>query len=148
MKTIPRAVFVIVINGDKVLFVRHGEDSGNPAGTYGLPGGKIEPQEGPNQTGVRELFEETGIIAPPADLVQLGSYSIDIETKNGMEPWTVELYLCKQFEGQIRQGEKSEVPAWVRIADVLGGRYKMPRMSRGYLSVVMRVLREQRRPLR
>lgn len=147
LESVPRAVFVIVINRNMVLFVRHGEGSGNPAGTYGLPGGKIELHEDPRQTAVRELFEETGIIALSADITQLGSYSTDIETKNGMEPWTVELYLCKRFEGQIRQREKSEARAWLRIADVLDARYQMPRMSREYLQVITKILRDQSDPL-
>lgn len=145
VETIPGAVFVVVNKGDMVLFVRHEEGSDNPAGTYGLPGGKIEPHEDPKQTAVRELFEETGIIALSADLTQLGSYSIDIETKNGIEPWKVGLYLCKRFEGRIRQREKSETPAWLRIGDVLSGIYKMPRMYPEYLSVIMKILRDQSR---
>lgn len=38
---------------------------------WNLPGGKIEPGEDVIPSGCRELFEETRIIADPADVVQL-----------------------------------------------------------------------------
>lgn len=47
--------------------------SGRMKGYIGLPGGKVEEGEGTVQAGIRELEEETGLIAKHADL--LGCYS-------------------------------------------------------------------------
>lgn len=47
--------------------------SGRMRGYIGLPGGKVEEGEGTIQAGIRELKEETGLIAKHADL--LGCYS-------------------------------------------------------------------------
>lgn len=37
-------------------------------GLWSLPGGHATPEEGPKAAGVRELGEETGLVADPADL--------------------------------------------------------------------------------
>ncbi|KNC20265.1 hypothetical protein AC792_02065 [Arthrobacter sp. RIT-PI-e] len=39
------------------------------------PGGKPEPGESPAATGVRELFEELGLVVAPEDLVPLGTWT-------------------------------------------------------------------------
>jgi mutator protein MutT len=48
---------VILINGDKVLCVSRKHDHND----FGCPGGKIEPEESPEEGAVREVFEETGL---------------------------------------------------------------------------------------
>ncbi len=141
MKTVGHSVFTIVIRDGTVLFVKHGESSQNPTGTYGLPGGKVRTPESPTDAATREVFEETGLQVKPTDLIPLGTRSVEIETKRGREPWTVSLYLCKRFRGRIRRKEAREKPVWLNIADVLAGKYKMPQMSSTYLSLILNTLR-------
>lgn len=144
MKTQDYAVFTIVMKNDEVLFVKHMEDSRNPLGTYGLPGGKIEPYESPGEAATREVFEETGLSVQLSDLIECGKYSVDIETKRSVEPWNVDLYLCKNFVGTIKKKTEAEEPTWLKINDVLGGKYKMPKMSSGYLSVILDILKKNK----
>ncbi len=63
------AVSVIVTNyaGDRVLLVQRGRDPGR--GLWAFSGGRIEPGETPATAAARELFEETGIVVSPEDLV-------------------------------------------------------------------------------
>lgn len=55
------AVIAVVLRGDTLILVRRA----NPpdAGLWGFPGGKIEFGEATEQAAVRELREETGVIA-------------------------------------------------------------------------------------
>ncbi len=55
------AVIAVVLRGDAMILVRRA----NPpdAGLWGFPGGKIEFGEATEQAAVRELREETGVIA-------------------------------------------------------------------------------------
>ena len=46
-----------------------------------LPAGMIDPGETPAQTASRELSEETGIIVPPEELVNIAAYSTAIYAK-------------------------------------------------------------------
>ncbi len=57
--TIPAAAIVLVTRGNKVLAVSRGTDYQN----MNMPGGGVEAGEKPEEAAVRELQEETGILA-------------------------------------------------------------------------------------
>ncbi len=139
------AAFVFLFRHDEALFVRHTESSNNPSGTYSLPGGRVEPGEDPRNAVVREVFEETGLAIRSSDLVELGTRSENIETKRGMETWNGKLYSCETFQGEIRKMEEAEEPSWLKIDDVLEGKYRMPKMSPEYSSFIMETLRNQKK---
>ena len=57
---------------DKVLLLQCGAHK-SEAGKWGVPAGKIEQGETPQQAAIRELFEETGIVAePPSQIHYVG----------------------------------------------------------------------------
>lgn len=60
---------VVVHDGENVLLLD--EDIPQHEGLWSLPGGYAEHDEGPKETAVRELEEETGLRADPADLTYL-----------------------------------------------------------------------------
>ncbi len=64
-KPVP-AVHVVVHDGDEVLLLD--EPIPQHEGIWSLPGGYTEYDEGPKVAGLRELEEETGLRADPADL--------------------------------------------------------------------------------
>lgn len=69
---IPTAGLAVV--GDRgVLLARRTVEPGE--GTWGVPGGHLEYDEGPAEAATRELEEETGLVVAPEDLTFLDTYT-------------------------------------------------------------------------
>lgn len=72
-----RRAGAIVVDGDHVLMMGQNEVGDDPHRWYHFPGGGIEPGETEQAAAVRELFEETGIVArcgPKLAVVYTGAY--------------------------------------------------------------------------
>jgi len=66
----PVSVKAVVFHQDKVLLLRNERDE------WELPGGKLEPNEEPLDTVVREVREELGILVEPGPLLDAWVYHI------------------------------------------------------------------------
>lgn len=78
----------------------HGE------GTWTMPGGKLDFQEGLKDAGTREVFEETGIKAKNLELI-----SISNDTVTDSHFVTIG-FLCNDFEGGAKIMEPDEITKW------------------------------------
>jgi 8-oxo-dGTP diphosphatase len=84
--------------------------AGKPmAGLWEFPGGKVQPDERPENALIRELQEELGIVVNEACLAPLTFASHSYADFHLLMP----LYVCRRWEGQVspREGQKL---AWVR----------------------------------
>jgi ADP-ribose pyrophosphatase YjhB (NUDIX family) len=78
----------------------HGE------GTWTMPGGKLDFQEGLKEAGAREVFEETGIKVKSLELISVS---------NDMVPdshFITVGFLCNGFEGEAKVMEPDEITEW------------------------------------
>jgi len=95
--------------------------SAHGAGTWGFPGGKVDPGEGPFQTALRETFEETGIVVPEGK-VQPSGFTYDEFTD---APPYVTLYYAAHLgdverpEPQHREPAKAFGWKWIHRDKVL-----------------------------
>lgn len=91
------SVGCICIVGDAILLLRRQEDRAYP-GKWGLPGGRVEPGETAEATILREVYEETGLIRSPANVVFVSRFLV---TNRSELPFTYSTYLTR-FRAQPR----------------------------------------------
>ena len=88
-------------------------------GDWTLPGGIIDPAEQPADAAVREVFEETGIVAVPQVLTSIG-ISAPLTYPNGDHVQYLEYcFRCQLVggEAEVRDGELAAV-AWHPLDDL------------------------------
>ncbi len=78
-------------------------------GLWEFPGGKVEAGEAPEQTLIRELHEELGIVVREACLAPLTFASHAYADFHLLMP----LYVCRRWEGTVVAKEHQSL-AWVR----------------------------------
>lgn len=83
------------------------------AGLWEFPGGKVEPGERPEETLIRELAEELGIVVKEACLAPLTFASHAYPDFHLLMP----LYVCRRWEGLPRSLE-GQALKWVRPRDL------------------------------
>lgn len=83
------------------------------AGRLNLPGGKVEPDEAPLDTALRELKEETGLVARFSEQVGV------MRAEDHHEIFIFRMWLAPQDERlEPRQGE-TEQPIWMPISEAI-----------------------------
>jgi 8-oxo-dGTP pyrophosphatase MutT (NUDIX family) len=99
--------------------------------TWALPGGIIEPGEEPADAAVREIFEETGVIAVPEALVSV-TVCRQITYQNGDVVRYLEvLFRCRVVGGSARVNDSESVEVSWHALSGLGG---LPDLEAGSLS--------------
>jgi len=84
--------------------------AGKPmAGLWEFPGGKVEQDERPEETLIRELKEELGIVVSEACLAPLTFASHSYDDFYLLMP----LYVCRRWDGTVTAREGQRL-AWVR----------------------------------
>ena len=119
MNTYPEAVSIVVLNQDgRILACSRTE---NP-GKWGLPGGKVEPQETPLEAAVRELLEETGLDVPEEEFAWLLSGPCPDESGRLPHPvYQDTTFLVECWEGEPRQMEPGVQVEWLTWKELQAG---------------------------
>ena len=108
MKIVTVAACALVDPDGRVLLAQRPE--GKPmAGLWEFPGGKVETGETPEQTLIRELEEELGIVVKEACLAPLTFASHTYPEFHLLMP----LYICRRWDGLVTAKE-GQTLTWVR----------------------------------
>lgn len=118
-KPILLVVAAALIDVDGRVLIAQRPQGRSMAGLWEFPGGKVGPDETPEAALVRELEEELSIEVCDTCLAPFTFASHSYETFHLLMP----LYLCRNWEGQIRPREGQQVK-WVRAARLQD--YPMP----------------------
>jgi 8-oxo-dGTP diphosphatase len=106
-----KAVLCFLLRDCEVLLIR--KKKGFGAGKINGVGGRVEPGERPEETAVREVFEEVGVRVrslEPAGTLEF--YSADSEPD-----WLIHVFLSRDFEGEPRESEEAS-PRWYRLGEL------------------------------
>ena len=108
MKIVLVAACALVDADGRVLLAQRPQ--GKPmAGLWEFPGGKVEAGERPEETLIRELEEELGIVVKEACLAPLTFASHTYPDFHLLMP----LYVCRRWDGMVTAKEGQGL-AWVR----------------------------------
>jgi len=98
-----------LIDADNRILLAQRPEGKTLAGLWEFPGGKVEPGETPEETLIRELEEELGVVTKVPCLAPLTFASHTYETFHLLMP----LYICRRYEG-IAHGREGQALKWVR----------------------------------
>jgi 8-oxo-dGTP diphosphatase len=105
----------LVQDEDKILLINRPDKLGFPG--YLGPGGKVDFPESLTEGAVRELREETGLIAKHEDLIFKGIDEYVVPKTNYR--YMVFNYLVTKFEGELLSDPPEGELHWVKIIDAL-----------------------------
>ena len=115
------AVLAVVLRGEEALIVQRAQQPN--AGRWGFPGGVLELGETVAEGAMRELAEETGIVAKPAGILDVhDAITRDADARVQFH------YLLIAVRGIWQSGEGEPADdaaacAWVSRDDIVAGKY-------------------------
>ncbi len=117
-KIVPRmAVSCVLKRDNRYLMVRRG--AGQSAGDYAFPGGKVEAGESLHQAVLRELEEETGIVALNPQFFRLYDLISRDETGKLASHYVLAVHLAKASGNQIAIAADDAVEAdWYTAEEI------------------------------
>jgi 8-oxo-dGTP pyrophosphatase MutT (NUDIX family) len=105
----------VVLDDDGRVLLGRRADTGN----WGLPGGIIDPGEEPADAAVREIYEETGVIAVPELLVAVSVSGVVTYPNGDVVQYLEVLFRCRATGGTARVNDSESVEVgWLPLDDL------------------------------
>lgn len=112
-------VIAVVRRGDQVLLAQRSR--GGYVGKWGFPGGHVERGETIVEAGMRELREETGVVADPIEV--LTHVDVIERDKSGRVLWHYVLLavLAEWRAGEAVAADDAADVRWITLAEIAAG---------------------------
>lgn len=108
-KPILLVVACALVDADRRVLIAQRPEDKNMGGLWEFPGGKVEPNESPEEAIIRELREELAVETKEACLAPLTFASFSYEKFHLLMP----LYVCRKWQGTPEPREHTALK-WVR----------------------------------
>jgi 8-oxo-dGTP diphosphatase len=95
-------------NGKTLMLFRNKKENDYHEGKWNGIGGKFEPSETPEECAIREIKEETGLIAEALTLKGLITFPLF----DGVDDWYVFLFVITKFSGELIDSPEGEL-SWI-----------------------------------
>lgn len=105
----------VVLDADQRVLLGRRSDTGN----WGLPGGIIDPGEEPADAAVREIYEETGVVAVPEALVAVTVSGVITYANGDVVQYLEVLFRCRATGGTARVNDSESVEVSWHAVDKL-----------------------------
>jgi len=115
------AVLAVVVRGEQALIVQRAQQPN--AGRWGFPGGVLELGETVGEGAMRELLEETGVVAEPAGTLNVHDAISRDEEGRVQFHYLLIAIRGKWVSGEGKPGDDAADCAWVTRQDILAERY-------------------------
>jgi 8-oxo-dGTP diphosphatase len=109
-----RAVLCYLREAESYLLLLKAKDRFG-GGFWNSPGGKIEPNESPEDAARREVQEETGLVV--GSLEKAGSLSFYFGPGKSRPDWTAEVFTSSDFHGTLKPSEEGEL-RWFKKSEL------------------------------
>jgi ADP-ribose pyrophosphatase YjhB (NUDIX family) len=115
------AVLAVVLRGDQILIVQRAQQPN--AGRWGFPGGVLELGETVAEGAMRELAEETGIVAEAAGVLNVND-AVSRDDEGRVQFHYVLIAVRGVWQsGEGVAGDDAADVAWASRDDILAGKY-------------------------
>ena len=107
-------VGAVVVEQGRVLLVQRGTEPAK--GQWSIPGGLIDVGESLREAVAREVFEETGLVVEPVELIEL----LDRIHRDGDRVryhYVIADYLCRVVGGRLLAASDADAVRWVERAE-------------------------------
>ena len=103
---VPCAAGIVRDDDGRVLLHRRSD-----TGTWGVPGGSLDPDEQPAQACAREVYEETGLIVRPTTLLAVETHPMTSYPNGDLVQAVASVFACEVIGGRLecRDGESTEL---------------------------------------
>lgn len=132
-KKVVLVVACALIDADDRILLAQRPEGKSMAGLWEFPGGKVETDEIPEESLIRELKEELGIETKIACLAPLTFASHEYDDFHLLMP----LYVCRRWWG-MAQAKEGQVLKWVRAGNLRD--YPMPEADLPLISPLQELL--------
>lgn len=132
MKRPQTGVSIAVFHEDRVLLVQRGKEPF--AGYWSLPGGSQELGETMAAAAVRELFEETGLVAAKVQFAELFEPMVHDQSGRILHHFVLGVFACRDFSGEARPGSDARETKWHPVDQV----HEL-RMTSGTAEIIARI---------